>query len=158
MEIIQIENLPVSKASVEAIRQELLRRVMDGEVSAVQVQAAIKFYEKVFNGDDKKYNGLNDTLKPFVVQEIQDDPTRKNWYGFEASVGETGVKYNYANCNDPELLELMEKQAEINEKIKDRQTFLRSLKGGTPIIVDDCAVMVYPPAKSSTTSAKFLLK
>jgi hypothetical protein len=158
-QIIQIDNLPVSKQSAEAIRQELLRRVQDGEISAVKIQSAIKFYEKVFNGDDKKDNGLNHLIKSNVIDEIEKDPKREEWFGFKVSVGEAGVRYNYDNCNDPELAELLEQEKELKEKIKDRQDFLKALKTGLNIVTKDGeAITVFPPAKISSTSAKFTLK
>lgn len=158
-EIVKIDGLQVSKKSAEEIRTELARKVLDGELSAVKVQAAIKFYEKVFNGDDKKDNGLNHLIKSSVVDELQNDAKREEWYGFKVSVGETGVRYNYENCNDPELVELLEQEKEIKEKIKDRQDFLKALKTGLNIVTKDGeAITVFPPAKFSSTSAKFTLK
>jgi hypothetical protein len=162
MEIVQIDNLPVSKASVEATREDIARRVLDGEISAVKVQSAIKFYEKVFNGDDKKNNGLNDIIKPFVVDEIEKDPHRKEWFGFEVSVGEAGARYHFDNCNYPKLTELYDQKKELEAKIKEVETMLKGIpKGGHLIITDEDTgeqTKVFAPAKTSTTSAKFLLK
>lgn len=158
-DIIKIENLQISKALAETIRKELSQRVLDGEISAVQVQAAIKFYEKVFNGDDKKDNGLVHVIKPYVVDEIEKDKHRKDWFGYQVTVGEAGSRYSYENCNDPELEELLEEDKVLKAKIKDRQDFLKSLKTGLNIITKEGeSVTVYPPAKFSTTSAKFTLK
>lgn len=157
-EIIKIDGLQISKATAETIRTELSRRVIEGEISAVQMQAAIKFYKKVFEGDDKKNNGLEDNIKSYVVDEIENDKHRKIWYGYAVSVGEAGARYNFENCNDPELAELEAQEKELKEKIKDRQTFLKSLKGGFDIIWNGEAVTVFPPAKFSTTCPKFTLK
>jgi hypothetical protein len=157
-DIIKIEDLQISKALAETIRKELSQRVLDGEISAVQVQAAIKFYEKVFNGDDKKDNGLVHVIKPYVVDEIEKDKHRKDWFGYQVSVGEAGARYSFENCNDPELAELEEQERDLKEKIKDRQNFLKSLKGGMDIIWNGEGVTVFPPVKYSTTSAKFTLK
>lgn len=159
MEIVKIDNLPISKASVEQVRSEIARKVIQGEIDPVKVQAAIKFYEKVFNGDDKKNNGLNDIIKPYVVDEIGKDAHRKEWYGFNVSLGEAGARYDYSNCNDSELNSLMESKKDLDEKIKERQEFLKSLKRQTPVVNQDGEVEVLnPPLKTSTTSAKFLLK
>lgn len=156
-DLIKIDLKP-SKASAEAIRNELSRKVIDGEISAVQVQAAIKFYQKVFDGDDKKDNGLVHQIKSYVVDEIEKDSHRKDWFGYQVTVGEAGARYSFENCNDPELAELEAQEKELKEKIKDRQTFLKSLKGGFDIIWNGEGVTVFPPAKFSTTSAKFILK
>lgn len=159
MEIIKIDNLPVSKASVEEIRKEIATKVTEGEISAVQVQAAIKFYEKIFNGDDKKDNGLVHTIKPYVVDELEKDPHRKNWFGFNVTIGETGARYYFDNCNDPVYNELTEQLKELTDKIKERETFLKGVKTAMPIVsLDGEVVTIYPPAKKSTTSAKFQLK
>jgi hypothetical protein len=158
MEIVKIDNLPVSKASVEEVRSEIARKVLDGEISAVKVQAAIKFYEKVFNGDDKKDNGLNHLIKPYVVDELEKDTKRKDWFGFQVTVGEVGARYSYDNCNDPVYAELMEAKKELDEKIKERTDFLKSIKSSMGVIIEGEAVTLYPPLKTSSTSAKFQLK
>jgi hypothetical protein len=158
-QLIKIDGLQISKKSAEEIRSELARRVLDGEISAVKVQAAIKFYEKVFNGDDKKDNGLNHLIKSSVVDEIEKDPKREEWFGYKVVVAEAGAKYHYENCNDSELEELLEEKKAIEEKIKDRQAFLKTLKTGLNIVTKDGeAITVFPPAKTSTTSPKFTLE
>lgn len=159
MELKLLESLPVSRQSAETIRQQLFDRVENGEVDAVKLISFKKYVDKIYDGDDKKNNGLNHLIKDKVLSEIENDPARREWYGFEVTVKEAGATYIYDSCNDPELAELLEKKAELDKEIKERQEFLRSLKGGFNIITKDGeSVTVYPPAKKSTTSPTFKLK
>jgi hypothetical protein len=157
-EIIKLDGLAISKQSVEQVRDEIRQRIEGGELDPVKVMSAVKFYEKVFNGDDKKNNGLNHILRPHVVDELGKDPHRKDYYGFKVEVVETGQTYNYDNCNDSELEELMIQKKELDAKIKARQDFLKSINGHLDVIQDGEAKTIYPPAKFSTTSAKFTLR
>lgn len=158
-QIIKIDGLAISKQSVESVRQEIAQKVIDGEIDPIKVMASVKFYQKVFEGDDKKNNGLTHLIKNYVVDDLQKDPSRKDYFGFKVEVGETGVNYNFSNCNDEELKDLLEAEKELKEKIKDRQDFLKTIKGHLDIITSNGeAVKIFPPAKFSSTSAKFTLK
>jgi ATP-dependent protease HslVU (ClpYQ) peptidase subunit len=60
-------------------------------------------------------------------------------------------KYYYDNCNDPKLNELLEKQAATLKEIKDRQTFLKGIKGSEDIVTPDGEIVkLFPPLKKTT--------
>lgn len=156
-EIIKIDGLVINKGTVEEVRSELARKVIDGEVDAVKVMAAIKFYQKVFNGDDKKDNGLTHLIKDEVLTELGKDKIRQDWYGFKVEVKEAGAKYDYSNCNDKVYFDLIEEEKELSERIKARETFLKSIKESESILNEDTGEVtkIYPPVKKSTTSPTF---
>jgi hypothetical protein len=158
-QIIKIDGLSISKQSVEEVRRQIAAKVIDGEVDPVKVMASIKFYEKVFTGDDKKDNGLTHLIKSKVIDSVEKDPTRKQWFGYEVSIRETGTQYDYSKCNDDVLIALLQEEVKLKEKLKNRQDFLKTIKGHLDIITEDGeAKTIYPPAKKSTTSPVFTLK
>lgn len=158
-EIVKIDGLEISKSSVEQVRNEISAKVEEGALDSIKVMAAIKFYEKVFSGDDKKNNGLTHRIKSFVVNEVEKDKLRKDYYGFKVEIKEAGVSYIYDNCNDEVLTSLLEEEKELKEKIKNRQEFLKSIKGHLDIITENGeGKTIFPPAKKSTTSPTFTLK
>lgn len=71
---------------------------------------------------------------------------------------ETGVKYFYDGCNDPIWKELNMQAIEIAEQMKQRQEWLKTLKGETKEYVDEEGEVfnfnppIYPPAKMGTPS------
>lgn len=79
--------------------------------------------------------------------------------GAKIEIMEGGTKYHYENCNDPVLSELQIQEAEIEQKIKEREVFLKAVPfKGTTIITDDGeAVTVFPPNKTSTSTYKVTL-
>ena len=158
-ELIKIGSLAISKASAEKIRETIANSIEEGMISPVHVMAAIKFYEKVFKGDDKKNNGLIDLIKSKVLDEVEKDKARKDWFGFGVQVRESGVNYIYDKCNDDVLIELLEEEKNLKKKIEERKDFLKAIKGHIDIITENGEVRkLFPPAKSSTTSPTFTLK
>jgi hypothetical protein len=162
MDLIKIENLgiEVSRKSAEHIRSEIVKRVEDGELDAVQVHTMFKFFDKLFNGDDKKNNGINQLLKDQVITEVERDKLRTEFNGFKIEVKETGVRYDYSNCNYPKLKELQEKKKELETEIKDAEEFLKSIKDKMTILDEETGEMttIYPPVRMSSTSPVFTLK
>lgn len=80
--------------------------------------------------------------------------------GTKIELAEVGTKYHYENCNDLMLEELNKQKSIIEETIKERQMFLRSLplEGLDIVTIHGELVRVYPPSKTSTSSFKVTLK
>lgn len=76
--------------------------------------------------------------------------------GTRLELAEVGTKYDYSMCGDPILKELMDKLAEIETAVKERQTMLKTIPAsGMEILSNDGELCkVYPPSKSSTSSVK----
>lgn len=79
--------------------------------------------------------------------------------GAKIELAEVGSSYNYDQCNDEVLVELEEKLAELEVKVKERKEFLKTipLAGIDIITADGEAVHLYPPSKSSISSYKVTL-
>ena len=80
--------------------------------------------------------------------------------GTKIELAEVGVKYDYTFCEDDDYNELVVKQIALEEQIKERQKFLKSIPVAGIEIVDTDGVLkrIYPPSKHSTSSVKITIK
>jgi hypothetical protein len=76
--------------------------------------------------------------------------------GTKIELSEVGTKYDYVFCEDDIYNELVIRRDALDEQIKERQQFLKTLPSeGIDIINEDGVVSrIYPPSKSSTSSVK----
>lgn len=76
--------------------------------------------------------------------------------GTRIELAEVGVKYDYVFCEDDILNDMMIQREALDERIKERQEFLKRLPSeGIDIISEHGEVKrIYPPSKSSTSSVK----
>lgn len=79
-------------------------------------------------------------------------------YNASFQIKEAGVKYDYSNCGDPVYNDLSQKIAALTTELKEREAFLKAVKPGTEILIEDEVIVLYPPVKTSTTSITVNLK
>jgi len=135
------------------------------------------FAQRVVNGIKE---GLSDPLKVHLqvkcmedlIKQITSHPDYKDLtldeaakygksfehYNAKFEIKEMGVKYDYSNCGDPIYNQLANELAELEKKVKDRQTFLKAVQPGTELLIEDEVIILYPPVKTSTTSITVNLK
>jgi hypothetical protein len=107
----------------------------------------------------------------FFIKKLKDNPEYYNYLSYEVAkygnahttatgtkmeLAEVGVKYDYVFCEDDVYNELIVKRMALDEQIKDREKFLKTLPIEGIEIVDEEGVVkrIYPPSKSSTSSVK----
>lgn len=84
------------------------------------------------------------------------DGFRKN--GAIMTIAEAGITYDYSDCNDPVLFELMEESQRISAEITKRQMFLKNMSGPMSMEYPDKATgelnvfVINPPIRKSTTT------
>lgn len=76
--------------------------------------------------------------------------------GTKIELAEVGVKYDYSVCDDDIYNELVVKKMGLEEQIKERQIFLKTIpESGLEIVTEDREIKkLYPPARSSQSSVK----
>jgi hypothetical protein len=76
--------------------------------------------------------------------------------GTRIELAEVGTKYDYTFCEDEIHNELIIRKASLDEQIKEREAFLKTLPAaGIEVINEDGVVCrIYPPSKHSTSSVK----
>lgn len=135
---------------------DLINRIDNGDVDPLTVHLQIKCVEDIVKQVTSNTNYRNSLItaaethgqKSFLLHNAK----------FE--IKETGVKYDFSQCNDPEYAELSAQLEDLNAKLKARQDFLKTVpsKGLDVIVEGGEVVTVYPPSKSSTTNVAVTLK
>jgi hypothetical protein len=76
--------------------------------------------------------------------------------GTKLELAEVGIKYDFSKCGDEMLNDLLAEQERIDELIKERQTFLKTIPvaGIDVVTLSGELVRLYPPTRSSTSSIK----
>ena len=141
--------MPVTMEGIERLRDSLLSPVLEGEVGptaqAIKLRA---LYEAVGMalGDDR--------LRDAVVSETERYGTERTWNGATIRLRETGVKYDYSRCGDPEHAALMERKRELDHDIRRREEFLRHVPDGMETLDPDTGELVtlYRPTRTGRDS------
>jgi hypothetical protein len=150
-DIININDITPSKASLAGITSNLTIKVMDGEEDPIKKTANLDFIIKACTN-------AKEILKPYVITELEKDKLRTDYHGYKIEICEAGVSYDYSNCNDSELEELTEALEIAKEAVKQRQDFLKTIKGSLDVVQDGEAKTIYSPVRKSTTTPKLTLK
>ena len=76
--------------------------------------------------------------------------------GTKLELAEVGIKYDFSKCGDEMLNDLLAEQERIDELVKERQTFLKTIpvSGIDVVTISGELVKLYPPSRSSTSSIK----
>ena len=157
MELTTLESIELSTQSQKLLVESLAKRVEDGEESAINVAAKIKFFT-----DSLKE--VSERIKPMLIDEISryDKSEKPVAYGFyQCEVKEMGVKYDYSNCNHPRLNEVVSQIEKLDKERKEIEKFLQSVKASMAIADESTEgemITIYPPIKKSTTTPVFTYK
>lgn len=144
--------LPATKSQVEHAANEIKQAVLNGEVDPLLFAAQVSAMEKLFT-----------TLKSdILIKDCILNEAEKYGKSFEKgnakfNIKEVGVTYDFSNCNDFEHENLSVQIAELNDKKKARETFLKNITPETEVYGSD-GVQLLPAIKRSTTQVTVTLK
>ena len=127
-----------------------------------------KYIEDIaFNGGDvlrdwaicEKYgvlvNSMKEGLKPYVIKELEFcDKKESRSLGTDIKVVSTATKFDYSESKI--WLEQKKRADEESAKLKDIETFLKSLKSPMTAVDEETgeAMTHYPPSKSSSETIR----
>ena len=136
--------------------QQAIEAVEQGDIDVKKMHLQVKAMEEVIKGimDDQTYREM-------LLDEASSMGKSFEWMNADWQIKEVGVSYDYSLCNDVELQELQQHHAELGERIKERQAFLKLLPvtGLTAVDKETGEIYkIYPPIKKSTTSVTVKLK
>lgn len=132
----------------------IVTQITEGLVDPIKVHLQVKALEDVV----KQFNA-NDVYKEHLLDAAEKNGKSFKYGNAEFSIKEMGVKYDYSNCNDPEYAEMIDKKSRLEQDIKDREAFLKTIPTtGIDLAFDDELITVYPPTKQSTTTVVVNLK
>lgn len=138
-----------SKATQRELTQSFIEQITEGEKNPLDVVIAVRAAAEVLANVTK-----DDRVREAVLAEIDKNGGKtvsRNGVRFDQR--ETGVKYDYSDCCDPEYKRLSEELAALQEKVKERQKFLLGVPTeGLPMVdqeTGDC-YKIWPPVRMAT--------
>lgn len=145
--------MPENKQQIENFAAQLEQGLESGNIVASELLRFQKALEKVF---DK----IKPTLIDCAINEIEKYEKNAIIKNTEFSIVEAGVKYDYTDCNDHVLNNLMLDIDYLKGKIKSREAMLKSLSEPMQIIDEATGEVstIYAPKKSSSTTIKVSFK
>lgn len=140
-----------SLINIATITQATVEKLINGEVDPLSFATNIAKLEKVIKSIKE-----NKLVTDIILSELDNYPRGTILNGMEITQIEAGTKYNYTQCGDVKLLELYNEQSKLEEKIKERESFLKGLKALTIIVEQETGEIfnLYPPQKTSKTTYK----
>lgn len=157
--------LTLSKTNAEQFHQSMRQMILNTGYGAFEYLETINFFAKVkdyISGNAQAKIPADKELVGFIRDEILKHPkgkfTTARGVIFEAA--ETGTSYDFSKCEDPILVALESQKSQVDEALKARKEFLKTVPIEGLTVVDTAsgeAVTVYPPSKSSNSSYKVSL-
>lgn len=145
--------LPETKEQVENYTRLIRESVLNGEVEPLTFAAQISALEKLFTA--LKSDIL---IKDVILQEAEKYGTKQFEKGnAKYQVREVGVTYDFAGCGDVEWEQIDSSIKVLQERKKERETFLKSITGEMTIFGEDGA-QIMPAIKRSSTQVVITLK
>lgn len=152
-------------------RQDFIRKTIqdieEGGADPLRIHLQIKAMEEIITGltslDKKKNKNFEDAKKyrDYLLEAAEKNGKEFEFHNSKFSIKETGTKYDYSQCGDTELADLMAQNEILSAKIKERQKFLQNIpeEGLTQVNEETGDVITLcRPVKSSTTSVTVQLK
>lgn len=138
----------VNKETIKKTSLALLNDIDEGHMHPLQVAAQFKFIEDVISN-------VKEELRQRVIAE-QDKYGKQvmTYHGATFEIKEGGIRYDYSDCNDTIWNDLKQQLDALNEQIKEREAFLKTLKERFTYIDESTGeiITIYPPQKKSTTT------
>lgn len=147
--------LTASKAELSEVASQIVEGVDDGHADPLDVYIFAKKGAYVFDAVCEAMKGKAEL------------PEGKNYakHGVAIREQDTGVKYYYDGCNDPVWNDLNAQMLAIKEQMKQRETWLKGLKGPTSEVTDENTgeqitfdAPIYPAARVAGRSLIFKLQ
>ncbi len=148
-----LELFSTTKEGIISFSSKVINDVEDGKVSALRVKLLSKVLKDVAEKIDEG------TREKQAKEALQYGDKPFGYFGSEMHFTATKTEYNYSNCNDPIYKELEHQMKEPDEKLKERQKFLKAIKDSQTIVTGDGEVVtVYPPIKRQWDGVKTTIK
>ena len=141
-----IADAPITYVEIGNVIYEMKAELMSGDYNPLDVELKLKAIEEI-----TKQLRADKDIRAFVMKEAEKYGKSFEWRGAKMSIREVGVKYDYASTGDSEWALLDAQIKKLSEKKKAREEFLQAIPP-TGTVSPETGEMIYPPAKSSTTS------
>ena len=101
------------------------------------------------------------TYREYLLNAAEKHGKKFQYQNAEFIIKEVGTKYDYSNCNDLELNDLMRQMDVLKARIDKKQETLKHLPLSGMLTTDEKTgdtYKIYPPSKKSTTAVSVTLK
>jgi imidazole glycerol phosphate synthase subunit HisF len=154
-----------SKEQRNSFCSDIIENLVEGVTDPLKVHLQIKAMEEIIKTltDSSEKTNKNFTMamtyKNLLLTAAEKHGKKFQLHNAEFSIKEVGTVYDWSQCADTELSNLLIQQEQVKEKIRAKQDFLKTVPlAGLEILIGDELVKVFPPSKSSTTSVAVSLK
>lgn len=142
-QLVTIGNFPTTSVGIQQYIANIKDKILEGEISGGDAKCLLKSMEIIVKDlqDDKEIKE--------VIQDFADRYSEKTftYKGMQFTKSEKKV-YDFTDCGDVEYNVYLEKLEELKAKIKDKETFLKTLKEP---ISDLEGNIINPPTYKTTT-------
>ena len=141
----------INKTALKRIASSTLEEILETGriIEAADMIAKMEFFIKELKSNADYIDYLRYEIAKYGSAHTTASGTR-------IELAEVGVKYDYVFCEDDILNDMMIQREALDERIKERQEFLKRLPSEGIDIISEHGEMkrIYPPSKSSTSSVK----
>lgn len=146
--------LPSNKEQINSFVKKTVNELKEGGINALDFYLQLKSAETTIKKiiDDKE-------VKELAMSEASKHGSKQFEYrGFEVESSDNlGVKYDYSICNDRVWDGLQAQLRNLQERIKEREAFLKALPSDNSVM-DDEGVVLVPPLKKSSSGLRVTIK
>ena len=145
--------MPSNKDEITNFANEIKDEIINSG-DALKVLKQLKMIEKTLKtvfSDSEVKEALVDEASKYHKDELL------TLNGCSYQVKEVGTKYDFSNTGDTVIFDLYAKQKELNDKVKERETFLKNLSKDSPIYNEE-GIQLSRPSKSSETQVVLTIK
>jgi hypothetical protein len=162
----QYQTPDLTKKGVATAAHKIYSAIMDDGMSAVEIATMFKFVEETSKQlkeltDDNGRNTFTDLVREEIVSNSNDGKSYTTKHGTKFELFEAASKFDYEACGDPIWNRLNTECETLKMKLKERESFLKTLKTSTTFNIIDPDTQeffeghtIHVPVKSSTSTFK----
>jgi hypothetical protein len=147
-----INVMPSTKTQVKTFIEKYVGEILEGHENPIKVAVQLKAMEEVIKGLRSHQD-----LRELILSEAEKYGKNFEECGAKLQIKEAGTKYDYTVCGDSKLNAMYAEMEDLKKRIKDRETFLKSIKDESVADAETGEILL-PPLKKSTTIVSVTLK
>jgi hypothetical protein len=142
----------LTKFQIKVIADQTAKDIIDNGQDVIKIADTIAKIELFI----KELKATPEYLDYLITEVSKYGKGMTTSTGTKLELAEVGVKYDFSQCNDPELKKMEQEFEVLEDKIKCRKDFLKKLSAsGIDVITEEGElVTLYPPSKTSKSSVK----
>jgi hypothetical protein len=143
----------LSKTQIKVIADQTAKDIIDNGQDVIKIADTIAKIELFI----KELKATPEYLDYLISEVSKYGKGMTTSTGTKLELAEVGTKYDFSQCNDSELKKMEQEFEVLEEKIKSRKEFLKTLSANGITVLDEETgetITLYPPSKTSKSSVK----